>query len=106
MTRKEKQTLHAAIGAAAGLVAGVVTSPLNYLSILTAPVSYPLMGAVSGAIVAHKEDEPISQGVAAGGVIGAMCVPTAPSALLTAWAAWPVLAAGIGGYIGWFNGEK
>lgn len=99
MTKTEKRILKTVLGTVGGGLVGLAISPAsvvtNMCMDLTAPVSYPVQGAIVGACmpIAAGDTEPTSiLAGAAGGVFGATVhIPFAPIHFCTRWLTTPLV---------------
>jgi hypothetical protein len=112
MTKTEKRILKGALGGTVGciggsvlgLIAGCVMSPIGTAMNLTAPVSYPIYGAVLGASIPGLDNWKHRALAAGAGLVYSTCmIPTAPIGLI--WSTTlPVTGTVLGGIAGTIGG--
>lgn len=111
MTKAEKKIWNVfkntTIGAVGGAIFGVATTPISIGMCLTAPVSFPLVGAATGALHAPANHKGIS--ILIGAAIGTSMIPSAVVGLaLSPFNAvqFGVAGAVVGGIVGLVENEK
>lgn len=96
----KKYVVNTTIGAVGGFVVGALLVPARMAMAATAPISYPLMGAIQGNSLEGATPLPTGVSTTLGGIIGGCMIPLAPINLVLSPITAPVEMAIVGAGIG------